>query len=642
MPDSRDVFSLRKEGKPREALELARQVFAQTPSDSWTIKAYGWSLHDCLKLAQDAHDAAELRSLYQEFSRIEIPAEDDILLGARENWKARIPPEGGGQSLADMLKQAKDASGKGNRQEALNICRNAVKKFPDAPQARLSLGWEIQRALGDLVGQEDVDGQAVRRLLQEYGRLQHIEKPGNLHSLILLRAAQAAQKGKFSTFIGFLRWWDTSNLQPDDFERFTPDDADRSFDSRVEHVIKGIHKSASAEHNSENIRWAAEFVGQHYETFPEQEWFPYYYGQLLVQTGDLENARELILPLVRKKRSESWAWRTLGETFPDGEEDKRLACLCRAALCKTQNEGFVWRRHFFLGKLLLSMGHIPEAKYETAKAIAIRKAEGWSVPGDLAEMEAAQWYQEAEPPQNNSALYRKHAPLADEIIYTDLPDLDAVVVHQLERRDDRPGRTFIGYLDGNTFREIGVKTKQFDCLKQAEVGVAVSLRIDSSGNHPFVVSVKKRAAESWDIIEPQIGVVKHINRDKGVTSVALGRDAFCLFHHDRFPAIRSVELGTVVAVKTRHDAKRDILRALSFAATDQDPPASFCKQFAGRLSVNDGGRFGFVDHDIYVPGELIDPNGLTDNDLIKGLALMDFNKRRNQYGWRAVKAARDE
>ena len=198
MPDSRDVFRLRKEGKPREALEIARQVFAQTPSDSWTIKAYGWSLHDCLKLAQDAHDTAELRRLYQEFSRIEIPAEDDVLLGARGNWQAKIPPEGGGQSLADMLQQAKDASGQGNRQEALSICRGAVKKVPDAPQASLSLGWEIQRALGDLVGQEDVDGQAVRQLLQEYGRLQHIEKPSNLHSLILLRAAQAAEKGKFA------------------------------------------------------------------------------------------------------------------------------------------------------------------------------------------------------------------------------------------------------------------------------------------------------------------------------------------------------------------------------------------------------------------------------------------------------------
>jgi len=617
MPDSRDVFSLRKEGKPREALALARQVCVNS-DDPWDIKAYGWSLHDCLKLANDAQDSAELRLLYHEFSKLEIPAEDDILLSARENWKARIPPEGGGQSLADILKQAKDASGKGNRQEALSICRKAVKEFPDSAQASLSLGWEIQRALGDLVGQDDVDGQAVRRLLHEYGRLHHLEKPSNLHSLILLRAAQAAEKGKLSTFIAFLRWWDVGNLQSDDFERFKPEDADRSFDSRVEHVIRAIHKSASAEQNVEHLKWAATFVGEQYENFPEQEWFPYYYGQLLVMTGDLQNARQLILPVVRKKRSESWAWRTLGETFPDGEEDKRLACLCRAALCKTQNEGFVWRRHFFLGKLLLQMGQLPEAKFETAKAIDIRRSEGWSVPGELAEMEAAQWYRDVEPPPDNNDLYRKYAPQAEEIIYADLPDLRAVVVHQLQPKDDRPARTFIGYVEGKELKEIGVKTKQFACLRQIKPGEAVFVRIDSSGSHPFVVSVKKRDAAPWDIVDPQIGVVKHINNDKGLTTVALGRDAFCLFHHDRFPAIRSIDLGTVIAVKTRHDVKRDILRALSFEPTDRDPPSSFCRHFGGRLCVNESGRFGFVDHDVYVPGELIDSAGLTNDDQIRG------------------------
>ena len=444
------------------------------------------------------------------------------------------------------------------------------------------------------------------------------------------------------TFIGFLRWWDINNLQPDDFERFTPKDADRSFDSRVEHVIRSIHKSASAEHNTENVKWAAEFVGQHYETFPEQEWFPYYYGQLLVQTGDLDHARSLIIPIVRRKRTEFWAWHSLASTYGTDQEDVKLACLCKALLCRAQDQSFLVNVRFELGELLLKCGHLPEAKSEIEKSIDIRESKSWRIPQQLQDARSAPWYQETEAASNSEAFYRAHASPAEEIIYEDLPGLDAVVVHQMEPKDDRPGRTFIGYLEGSDLKEIGVKTKQFDCLKRAMAGQPVSVRIDDTGNHPFVVSVRERESEPWDIIEPQIGVVKHINRDKGVTSVALGRDAFCLFHHDGFPAIQSVALGTVVAVKTRHDEKRDILRALSFAATDEDPPSSFCRQFAGRLSVNDGGRFGFVDHDIYVPGELIDPNGLTDNDLIKGLALMDFNKRRNQYGWRAVKAARDE
>jgi hypothetical protein len=36
------------------------------------------------------------------------------------------------------------------------------------------------------------------------------------------------------------------------------------------------------------------------------------------------------------------------------------------------------------------------------------------------------------------------------------------------------------------------------------------------------------------------------------------------------------------------------------------------------LCVNESGRFGFVDHDVYVPGELIDSAGLTNDDQIRG------------------------
>ena len=240
MPDSRDVFRLRREGQHQEAIDLARRLFRETPQDAWLIRAYGWCLHDALKAAQQKNDTEEMQCLLAELEGLEIgDGEEDVSLrGARENWRARVAPEGGGPALVVLTQQAKAESDAGNRQEALRLLREAVRQFPDLPQAVTSLAWEIERALKDVVSQDDMDGQAVRGLLQEYARLPHIEKPSSLHSLVLMRATQAVER--FRTFIPFLRWWDPANFRAEDFQRYTPAGAERSYDSLVERVIKAI------------------------------------------------------------------------------------------------------------------------------------------------------------------------------------------------------------------------------------------------------------------------------------------------------------------------------------------------------------------------------------------------------------------
>ena len=94
MPDSRDVFQLRREGLRQDALELARTLFRETPQDAWLIRAYGWCLHDGLKVAQEAKDTGETQRLFAEFERLDVGEgeEDEILRGARENWRGCVPP----------------------------------------------------------------------------------------------------------------------------------------------------------------------------------------------------------------------------------------------------------------------------------------------------------------------------------------------------------------------------------------------------------------------------------------------------------------------------------------------------------------------------------------------------------------------
>jgi hypothetical protein len=406
---------------------------------------------------------------------------------------------------------------------------------------------------------------------------------------------------KLPNFIKFLRWWDPANLQASDFEKFTPEGGDKQFDSRVEHVIRAIHKTADTDPDKANIKWAADFVGEYLEKCPDNEWFPYYYGQLLVKTGDLEHAREMILPIVRQKQEEFWAWHSLAATFPDSETEKRLACLCKSLECYAKDESFLVNVHTELGHLLVQQSNYPAAKFEIAKAIAIRQSKNWKISQSLLDLQASAWFAQTQANDSNASLYKQHSPEAEKILFSGLPRLSGLLMHQLPQTDEKPGLCFIGYAKDRKLHEVSVKTKHFDWLRDAKSGTPLVVQLDDSTDPAVVVMIEPRPGTPWDILPDYIGIVRHVNTEKSVTSVVFGKEEFCLFHHDRFPEAAALLPGQFVAAKLRRDVKHDKVVPLACSVTDKAPSTDFCRTFQGLLERNPDRPFGFVNHEVFVP-----------------------------------------
>jgi tetratricopeptide (TPR) repeat protein len=163
MPDTQQIFKLRKDGKLEEALAQSRQLFAEKPLDSWLIRAYGWTLHDTLKTTKGPNADEIVRGLFAEFEALQIPKEEGRLTDAREFWRAKIPRADGVASLGAILESAKNASDAGNRRDALAKFREALQAYRDVRQASMALGWEIQRFLKDILAQEPSDGTAASK-----------------------------------------------------------------------------------------------------------------------------------------------------------------------------------------------------------------------------------------------------------------------------------------------------------------------------------------------------------------------------------------------------------------------------------------------------------------------------------------------
>ena len=627
-----------------EGLKRAREKIRDYPQDLDAIKDYGWILCDGITHAANIKNDNLAKKLFNELEgfKTSIPETEEALLRKVE-WCRNI-------ALHDELTRAREASKSGDSHLAMRLYQKALEKQPGSSEVVTSLGWEIQKHLKTLSPKNPDDSHSALELIRKYLKdvHKHIEKPGPLCSQMLRQMTRFAEVNPI--YLRCLRVCGKDTFQDEDFERFTPDGSEKSYDSLVEKTIKAVFHAAKALSKSTykakqvlggqydrdaDLKWAAEFVGDCYDQFPDQEWFPYYYGKLLIMVGDIERARPFIRDIVKLKRNEFWAWDNLAATYSADEPHCKIACLCRALNCPVQNEAYLVNVHSELAKLLIEEKCFPEAKTEVDKVIQIRKANNWVAKQEVMAPELQDWYKTASSLPDNSALYNEKALVADKILFSDAQWTEAVIIGKVPPVEGRSGKTYIGFLEGGELQEVPVKTSRYSEIEGLKSGSPLRIVLDNQKGRNSIVNIDERKGANWDVIPVRIGLVKHINSEKGITAVALGKRDFCLIPHSRFDDVSSFSNGDAVAIRVRKDRKRDQLVPLTIEKTDAIPSNEFAGKFTGRLKVHTNGRFGFVE-DIYVPHALLELLTVSDGEVVSGQSICEWNSRKNEYGWRAV------
>jgi tetratricopeptide (TPR) repeat protein len=627
MATSQHVFALRKEGRLDEALSEARSLLQQDNRNEWNVRALGWVLYDLVEKAVEMGDMDRARTLFQEFESLSIGGDDEALAGAREKCRKQV------DERYRVLQEAIKASKEGQRPQALSLFRRAVRDLPESIEAHTGLGWEIQKRIKELCAQEVPEPGAIVSLLREYAQL-HVEKPSPLHSVMLAYATKIAER--FSKYIEFVRWWDLSNLRPEDYSPVVFEGGREQGSSLVERVIRALYKAGKRHKTAEDFGWIADFVAQNYERYPQQDWFPYYLGKMFLWAGRPDDARDLVLPVVRRKQDQFWAWDVLGGTYAANSPEKQFSCLCRSLLCDAQEEYLVNVRTE-LAEMLAARGEYSAAKREVELARASRQEKGWPLPDDLKRLMSTEWYQSADPADTNQQLYEGEGAGADVVLLDGLPWVDAVLVSHQQPSDGRGGRSFIGLGTEDTIYERPAKWGRFPMLRDLSEGTPLRVKLDGQGNESTIVAVEDRDAKAWDIFPSRIGVVSHINVEKGVSHVVLGGRAYCLLFHDRLAGVGELAPGTAVEVKLRVDRRHDKLHAVAGTATDESPSADFFTGFSG--SIHLVREFGFVD-DVFVPPNLCGSLALSEGDTVVGNAVREWDKKKGRLAWRAVTVKR--
>lgn len=161
------------------------------------------------------------------------------------------------------------------------------------------------------------------------------------------------------------------------------------------------------------------------DNYPQFQYPGYFKAKLLLALGDKEHMLESLLPFARKKRNDFWVWEILSECFTDDKE-KVFSCLCKALSCTSPEEMLINVRQK-MAALLVEKKSYNEAKTEIDLLVKSREARGYSIPPVITSCKKQEWYSSAIGMDSNAVLYKKYAPEADAIIFSDIPEETIIV-----------------------------------------------------------------------------------------------------------------------------------------------------------------------------------------------------------------------
>lgn len=226
---------------------------------------------------------------------------------------------------------------------------------------------------------------------------------------------------------------------------------------------------------------------------PGYQWLPFFKAKLQLASGDAAAALPTLLPVVRQKSGEFWAWNLLAETLEATDPPAALACLYRASTCGSEEK--------FLGKLrlklarLLANTHPGEARYQLNKAQATYAAEGWPLKGETLVL-ALQL--QAHPPAPAEAAHREWLALAEQTTYGDLPWQPVVLQSISEETSER--QALARLLPAENARPVGVPLKKYRWLQKLPLGSPLQMRLEPGAERPRVVQLVVRTdGQLWDV-----------------------------------------------------------------------------------------------------------------------------------------------
>lgn len=248
----------------------------------------------------------------------------------------------------------------------------------------------------------------------------------------------------------------------------------------------------------------------------------------------------------------------------------------------------------------------------------------------------------ASPKSTDRTFYARLSDSAEALLFSNLPWTDASLGDQftIEGRDgQKPRKRRRIYLRTKSFAlELSIPDNHVD-IRGLNEGAPLMVQHEMSKTDPgraTIHRIRSRPNGTWMDVAPElIGVIDNINDQKSLLHViaARGIDGTCPL--SLYPG--EPRVGKAVAVRlAQHYGRTGIqTRVIAILATDQPVSADILRAFREATRVNEAG-LGFTKSDIFIPAHIVAASNIEDGDLVEGIAIASFNKKRGTWGMRAV------
>lgn len=635
MRGPRPVTTLRRSGKLDEAFRLAREQAAASGADDWDVADLAWCLIALVKRHAQDRDQTLLRDYLDQLAKLQISADNDLLVKQRDGALALADGERRKVMAAASLGKA------GRHTEAVGAFALLAAQSVLTTDDKIAYGWELfhasqtafKTAGGSEMSPSAVD--AIKRHLNTYLRL-GVAEPGLLHTCMLQQAARLARSDHLR-LVAFLRLWDLEALRPEDFQESRHGDG-KVFPPLFETVVQQASKEACNDGSAAEMQYIQPYLADALRRFPENVWLKLNMVKLMRGLGQTDGARQLAIEFARSKAAEYWTWELVGDLADDPA--MRLSCYAKALTCSGDDTFLSKVRLKFAA--LIAADHPGEAKAEVERIIEHRRSEGYRIPSEAQRLAQEPWFAVTTASPTGRAFYDRFKARAEELLFAHLPWIDASVGDEFvtksqDGQKNRPRRRLYVRATPLTL-EVSVSASHPD-VRRLQPGTPIKVQLETSSTEPWKTTVHRIRLRNdglpEDVVAESVGVIDHVNHAKGLLHFIVAKGVDGTIPIAQFPG--PAEPGQAIAVRMvrYHDRNGPRTRTLSASPSTQPASPSVLRSFSDHVEVRNG--LGFTSTGIFVPPDVVAAAGIEDGDDVQGAAVIHFNKKRSTWGWKAIR-----
>ena len=120
-------------------------------------------------------------------------------------------------------------------------------------------------------------------------------------------------------------------------------------------------------------------------------WLDYDEAKLLIVAGRNEEARKLIIPILKRKKSEPWAWGALAASYRKEDDNKAITLFSKGIIC-AHDEKFSLKLLKGIAPLLAKAGFDQEASMCVIRLLNWYESNGYKIKPDLESLANQPWF----------------------------------------------------------------------------------------------------------------------------------------------------------------------------------------------------------------------------------------------------------